>query len=49
VQHPEIVHRLKLTLEKIKADENYSPTALEQPEESLSLEQLNMLFRRANR
>jgi len=47
-QHPEIVHRLKLRLEKIKADENYNPTALEQPEESLSLEQLNALFRRTN-
>ena len=27
-QHPEIVHRLKMELEKIKADENYNPTAL---------------------
>ncbi|MEK6238567.1 MAG: sulfatase-like hydrolase/transferase, partial [Planctomycetales bacterium] len=43
-QHPRIVHRLKVGLEKIKADENYNPTALEQPKEKLSIEQLNALF-----
>ncbi|MCP4855780.1 MAG: arylsulfatase [Fuerstiella sp.] len=43
-QHPGIVHRLKVGLEKIKADENYNPTALEQPKEKLSIEQLNALF-----
>ena len=31
MKHPEIVHRLKAGLEKIKTDENYNPTALEQP------------------
>ncbi len=44
MQHPEIVHRLKVGLEKIKADENYNPTALEQPDETLTIEQLNALF-----
>lgn len=43
--HPDIVHRLKATLERIKADENYSPTELEQPN-TLSVEQLNALFGR---
>ena len=43
-QHPEIVHRLKVGLEKIKADENYNPTALEQPGETLTIEQLDALF-----
>ena len=43
-QHPEIVHRLKVGLDKIKADENYNPTELEQPKERLSVEQLNALF-----
>ncbi len=42
--HPEIVHRLKVGLEKIKVDENYNPGALEQPKETLNLEQLNALF-----
>jgi len=31
LKHPEVVHRLKATLEKIKADENYKPTELERP------------------
>ena len=35
-------------LEKIKADENYNPTALEQPKEKLSIEQLNALFTKPN-
>lgn len=43
-QHPEIVHRLMAGLEKIKADENYNPTRLEQPKEKLTIEQLNALF-----
>ncbi len=43
-QHPEIVHRLKAGLEKIKADENYNPTALKQPDETLTIEELNALF-----
>ncbi len=43
-QHPEIVHRLKAGLEKIKADENYNPTALKQPNETLTIEELNALF-----
>ena len=30
--------------EKIKTDENYNPTALDQPKESLTIEQLNALF-----
>jgi arylsulfatase A-like enzyme len=46
LQHPEIVHRLKLELEKIKADEDYNPTALEQSKEKLNIEQLNALFKR---
>ena len=46
LKHPEIVHRLKTTLERIKADENYKPTELEQPEDLLSFEQLNALFTR---
>jgi hypothetical protein len=33
-------------LEKIKADENYNPTKLEQPKEKLAIEQLNGLFKR---
>jgi hypothetical protein len=45
-QHPEIVHRLKAGLERIKADENYNPTALKQPGETLTIEQLNALFPR---
>ena len=44
LKHPRIVHRLKTTLEKIKADENYRPTELENPEEELTVEQLNALF-----
>ena len=43
-QYPEIVHRLKVGLEKIKVDENYNPTALKQLKETLSIEQLNALF-----
>ena len=43
-KHPEIVHRLKATLEKIKADETYHPTELEQPSEKLTIEQVNALF-----
>ncbi|MFT4550526.1 MAG: hypothetical protein ACI8XO_004121 [Verrucomicrobiales bacterium] len=31
-------------LEKINADVNYDPTALEQPDETLTIEQLNALF-----
>mgnify|MGYP003796125739 FL=1 len=46
MKHPEIVHRLKVGLEKIKADENYNPTALEQPEETLTIEELNALLPR---
>ncbi|MFT5490054.1 MAG: hypothetical protein ACI8V5_000396 [Limisphaerales bacterium] len=38
-QHPEIVHHLKAGLEKIKAEENYNPTALEQPKEKLTIKQ----------
>jgi len=44
LKHPEIVYRLKVGLEKIKADENYHPTDLEQPKASLTIEQLNALF-----
>jgi arylsulfatase A len=44
LKHPGIVHRLKAGLEKIKADEKYNPTALEQPDETLTIEQLNALF-----
>ncbi|MEO2016352.1 MAG: arylsulfatase [Fuerstiella sp.] len=44
LKHPEIVHRLKVGLERIKADENYNPTALEQPKDALTIEQLNALF-----
>ena len=43
LKHPTIAHRLKATLEKIKANENYHPTELEQPE-TLTIEQLNTLF-----
>ena len=43
-QHPEIVFRLKATLEWIKADENYNPTELEQPKAELTIEQLDELF-----
>ena len=32
---------------KIKTDENYNPTTLEQPKETLSIEQLDALFRRS--
>jgi arylsulfatase A-like enzyme len=35
-------------LEKIKADENYNPTTLEQPKEKLTIEQLNVLFTKPN-
>ncbi len=45
LKHPDIVHRLKVGLEKIKADENYNPTTLKQPKEKLTIEQLNALFR----
>ena len=44
LKHPGVVQRLKTTLEKIKANENYKPTKLEQPEEELTIEQLNELF-----
>jgi arylsulfatase A len=44
LKHPEIVHRLMAGLEKIKADENYNPTKLQQPKEKLTIEQLNALF-----
>jgi len=48
LKHPEIVHRLKVGLEKIKADENYNPTALEQPKQSATDRQArgkpNVLF-----
>ena len=44
LKHPEVVHRMKTTLEKIKANENYRPTELEQPEEELTIGQLNGLF-----
>ena len=44
LKHPEIVHRLKVGLEKIKANENHNLTALEQPKEKLTIEQLNALF-----
>jgi len=43
-QHPKIVHRLMVGLDRIKADENYNPTKLEQPKETLTIEQLNVLF-----
>jgi len=43
-EHPEIVHRLKVGLEKIRADEHYNPTKLEQPKEMLTIEELNALF-----
>ena len=43
-KHPEIVHRLKATLEKIKANEDYNPTELENPKEELTVEQINALF-----
>ena len=45
-QHPEVVYRLKAGLEKIRADENYNPSALKQPDETLTIEQLNALFPR---
>ena len=45
-EHPEIVHSLITTLQKIKADENYNPTEPEQPEETLSIDELNALFPR---
>ncbi|MDG2127715.1 MAG: arylsulfatase [Fuerstiella sp.] len=44
LKHPEIVHRLKATLEKVKADESYNPIELEQPKGKLTIEQLNALF-----
>ena len=43
-QHPGIVHRLKTGLEKIRADENYNPTHLEKPKETLSIGELDTLF-----
>lgn len=43
-EHPEIVHRLKVGLDRIRADENFNPPALEQPKETLSLKQLDSLF-----
>ena len=46
-KHPEIVHRMKVGLEKIKADENYNPTTLEQPKEKITLDQLDVLFARS--
>ena len=48
-KHPDIVHRLKVGLEKIKADENYNPTVLEQPRKTLTLEQLDALFLKPQR
>jgi len=46
LKHPKIVHRLMSGLEKIKADENYNPTELQQPKEKLTIKQLNALFPR---
>jgi len=40
-QHPEVVHRLKAGLERIKADESYSPTALDQPKALPSIKNLD--------
>ena len=40
-------HRLKVGLEKIKADENYNPTVLEQPKETLTIEQFERIIRQA--
>jgi arylsulfatase A-like enzyme len=43
-QRPEIVQRMKVGLGKIRADEHYNPTTLEQPKEKLNIEELNGLF-----
>lgn len=44
-KHPEIVHQLMLTLQKIQAEEGYKPDRPEQPKEQLTIDQLNALFR----
>ncbi len=48
-KHPEIVHALWLTLEKIKSEEGYKPVKLEQPDKALTMEELNALFKRGKR
>ena len=44
LQHPEIVYRLKTTLEKIKNDEHYRPTELAPSPKKLSVAHVNALF-----
>ena len=48
-KHPEIVHALWLTLQKIKDQEGYKPVKLEQPGKSLTMDELDALFRRGKR
>ena len=43
-ERPEIVYRLKMGLKRIKENENYHPTRLEQPKKKISIEQLNAIF-----
>lgn len=48
LDHLDVVHRLKVGLDKIVADEAFNPTALEQPEGArLPVAQVNALFRDA--
>ena len=48
-KHPEIVHALWLTLQKIKAEEGYKPVKLEQPGKALTMDELDALFKRGKR
>ena len=45
-KHPEIVHALWLTMQKIQEEEGYKPVKLEQADKTLTMDELNALFKR---
>lgn len=49
LKHPEIVHRLMLTLQTVQVEEGHRPEGIEQPNGKLTTDQLNALFRQGSK